>query len=70
MVSKISKLISSGAVISVKVFTDCRMTPEVEYLYTGDKPEVLELIKEMQQANEDEVTEIVNQVLTIARRYL
>ena len=66
MISKISRLISSGVVISVKVFTDCRMTPEVGFQYTGDKPEVLELIKELQ----DEVAEIASQVLTIARRYL
>ena len=70
MISKISRLISSGAVISVKVFTDCRMTPEVGFQYTGDKPEVLELIKELQQSNEDETMEIVSQVLIVAKRYL
>ena len=68
--SKFNKLINAGVIVYARVSTSYMISPTVEYEYKGDSSEVLEIIKELQQANDDDRMEVLRLALGVAKRYL
>ena len=70
MIHALNQLVMRQIPIVASVSTGFRMQPEIHVVYTGDSPEILQLIEEFNSKAAADLAGAVRLVFSLAKNYL